>query len=167
MMGSDTPFQWTNTDAVIKGLDVTINGKLSDNLLLTSTASLSHGNRDDIDDALFRIAPEQLTTRIEWQSELMQSPLMLSVTSHLVGAQNHTSALQNESSTSGYGLIHLGARWQLTQAFSVSAQLQNALDKYYTAHTAGVNRVSDADIAVGDKLPGTGREWQVSASYRF
>ena len=86
MMGSDTPFQWTNTDAVIKGLDVTINGKLSDNLLLTSTASLSHGNRDDIDDALFRIAPEQLTTRIEWQSELMQSPLMLSVTSHLVGA---------------------------------------------------------------------------------
>ncbi|MBQ4829112.1 TonB-dependent receptor [Alteromonas sp. MMG017] len=167
MMGSDTPFQWTNTDAIIKGLDVTVSGKLSSNLLLTSTASVSHGNRDDIDDALFRIAPEQLTTRIEWQSQLMQSPLMLSVTSHLVGAQNHTSALQNESSTAGYGLVHLGARWQLSQGFSVLAQLQNAFDKYYTAHTAGVNRVSNADIAVGDKLPGTGREWQVSMSYRF
>jgi len=167
MMGASTPFQWTNTDAIIKGFDLNISGKLAKNLTLTSIASLAHGNRDDIDDALFRIAPEQLTTTLKWHHEIMATPFLLSLTSQLVGAQNHVSSLQNETATSGYGLIHIGARWQINHAFNVSAQVQNAFDKYYTAHTAGINRISNADIAIGEKIPGTGRELQLSINYRY
>ena len=168
MMSGTVPFQWTNTDAVMKGVDITLHGELLDNLSLDMLASHTHGNRDDIDDALFRIAPERLVTRLQWQTALFASPLSLEATSELVGSQSHVSALQSETATAGYGLLHLSAKWQLTPVFAVSTRISNVTDKYYAAHTAGINRVSDdANIATGEKLPGAGREWQLSLQLAF
>lgn len=168
MMSGTTPFQWSNTDAVIKGVDITLHGKLLDNLSLDMLASHTHGSRDDIDDALFRIAPERLVTSLQWQTALLDSPLSLNITSELVGRQSHTSSLQSETATAGYGLLHLAAKWQLTSAFAVSTRISNVTDKYYRSHTAGINRVSgDTNIAIGEKLPGVGREWQLSLQLAF
>lgn len=168
MMSGTVPFQWANTDAVMKGVDITLHGELLDNLSLDMLASHTHGNRDDIDDALFRIAPERLVTRLQWQTALFASPLSLEATSELVGSQSHVSALQSETATAGYGLLHLSAKWQLTPVFAVSTRISNVTDKYYAAHTAGINRVSgDANIATGEKLPGAGREWQLSLQLAF
>lgn len=168
MMSGTTPFQWSNTDAVIKGFDVTLHGELSDSLFLDLLASHTHGNRDDIDDALFRIAPERLVTRLQWQTALLASPLSLEATSELVGKQSHVSALQSETATAGYGLLHLSAKWQLTPVLTISTRVSNLTDKYYVGHTAGINRVSgDANIATGEKLPGAGREWQLSLQLAF
>ena len=168
MMSGSTPFQWTNTDAVIKGVDITLHGELLENLSLDMLASHTHGNRDDIDDALFRVAPERLVSTLQWHTMWFMSPLSLEVTSELVGRQSHVSSLQSETATSGYGLLHLGAKWQLTPEFAVSTRISNVTDKYYVSHTAGINRVSgDANIATGEKLPGVGREWQLSLQLAF
>ena len=167
MMTGNAPFQWNNTDAVIKGFDVTLEGYLSDNLHLSMVAGYSHANRDDIDDALFRIAPEHLTTQLRWRAVLFNTPLLLNATSELVGAQNHVSSLQNEAKTSGYGLIHMGIEWEMNTMLRVSAQLRNAFDTYYTPHLSGVNRVANAPTAIGERLPSPGREWQVSLTYQF
>ena len=167
MMSGRAPFIWSNTDAVIKGADVTVNGQLSDTVSLKSVLSIQHGNRDDIDDALFRIAPERLLTTIDWQTAAFTTPMTVSITSELVGRQSHTSSLQNEESTPGYGLLHLSTQWQLHRNIQVTAQINNLFDKFYAPHTAGVNRVMQSDVALGDKVPNLGREWQISISYQY
>jgi iron complex outermembrane receptor protein len=167
MMSGRTPFQWTNTDAVIKGGDITVTTDISGSLSLNMVASFQHGNRDDIDDALFRIAPEQLITRLQWSSTLFDSPAFFTLTSELAGRQSHVSMLQNEQGTAGYGLVHLSALWQLTPAMHITVSANNVFDKHYAPHTGGVNRVMNTSVAVGERLPGAGQEWQMSFSYQF
>jgi iron complex outermembrane receptor protein len=167
MMSGSAPFIWSNTDAVIKGADVTVNGQLSDTVSLSTVLSIQHGNRDDIDDALFRIAPERLLTTLDWQTAAFTIPTTMSITSELVGRQSYTSSLQNEDSTAGYGLLHVSSQWQLHRNVQVTAQINNLFDKFYAPHTAGVNRVMQSDVALGDKVPNPGREWQISISYQY
>jgi iron complex outermembrane receptor protein len=171
MMAGTTPFQWTNTDAVIKGADLTVSGNLLDNVRLNAVASVQHGNRDDIDDALFRIAPEQLITTIQWDTQLLNAPMALQLTSELAGAQNHVSALQSENTTAGYGLVHITGLFTLIDNahsnLQVTATVHNLFDKHYATHTAGINRVMNTDVAVGERVPAAGREWHLSLSYRF
>ncbi len=158
---------WSNTDAVITGADVTVYGQLSDTVSLKSVLSIQHGNRDDIDDALFRIAPERLMTSFDWDTELLSTPVLLGLTSELVGRQSHTSSLQNERDTAGYGLLHLSAQWQLHPKVQLTTQVNNIFDKFYAPHTAGVNRVAQEVVAVGEPVPNPGREWQISLRYQF
>ena len=171
MMAGTTPFQWTNTDAVIKGADLTVSGNVFDNVKLNAVASVQHGNRDDIDDALFRIAPEQLITTIQWDTQLLDTPMALQLTSELAGAQNHVSALQSENTTAGYGLVHITGLFTLIDNaqsnLQVTATVHNLFDKHYAPHTAGINRVMNTDVAVGERVPAAGREWHLSLSYRF
>ncbi|KXJ61356.1 MAG: TonB-dependent receptor [Alteromonas sp. Nap_26] len=167
MMSGRTPFQWANTDAVIKGADITITGQLSEDITVQSVATIQHGNRDDIDDALFRIAPEQLTTHVQWHSTFYDAPISLQLTSEINGSQNHVSELQSEKPTAGYGLIHLSALWQLTPKLQITAKVNNAFDKEYAAHTAGINRVMNTTLPVGERVPNAGREWQLSISYHL
>lgn len=171
MMAGTEPFQWTNTDAVIKGAEMTIQGQLTDSLSVQAVATVQHGNRDDIDDALFRIAPEHLTTTVQWNTQVFDAPLQMQLTSELVGAQNHVSALQNEASTAGYGLFHISGLLALFDNahtnLQLTASIHNLFDKQYAPHTAGINRVMNAGVEVGERVPGAGREWHLSLSYRF
>ena len=171
MMAGTTSFQWTNTDAVIKGADLTVSGNVFDNVRLNAVASVQHGNRDDIDDALFRIAPEQLITTIQWDTQLLNAPMALQLTSELAGAQNHVSALQSENTTAGYGLVHITGLFTLLDNaqsnLQITATIHNLFDKHYAPHTAGINRVMNTDVAVGERVPAAGREWHLSLSYRF
>lgn len=171
MMAGTEPFQWTNTDAVIKGADMTVQGQLTDAFSLRAVATIQHGNRDDIDDALFRIAPEHLTTTVQWSTHVFDAPLQMQFTSELAGAQNHVSALQNEASTAGYGLVHITGLVTLLDSghsnLQVTATIHNLFDKEYAPHTGGINRVMNTDVEVGERVPGAGREWHLSLSYRF
>ena len=171
MMAGTEPFQWTNTDAVIKGADMTVQGQFSENLSVRAVATIQHGNRDDIDDALFRIAPEQLTTTVRWNTQVFEAPLQMQFTSELAGAQNHISALQNEAPTAGYGLFHISGLITLFENaqsnLQVTATIHNLFDKQYAPHTAGINRVMNADVEVGERVPAAGREWHFGLSYQF
>lgn len=167
MMTGRAPFQWTNTDAVIKGVDVELHGQLTESVSVNAVASVQHGNRDDIDDALFRIAPEQLITTVSWQTSLGNAPLSMQLISELSGRQSHVSALQNEQITAGFGLIHINASWQILPELVVTTRINNAFDKFYAPHTAGINRIMGSELPQGERVPGAGREWQLSMRYQF
>ena len=148
-----------------------VQGQLSENLSVRAVATIQYGNRDDIDDALFRIAPEQLTTTVRWNTQVFEAPLQMQFTSELAGAQNHISALQNEAPTAGYGLFHISGLITLFENaqsnLQVTATIHNLFNKQYAPHTAGINRVMNADVEVGERVPAAGREWHLSLNYRF
>jgi iron complex outermembrane receptor protein len=45
--------------------------------------------------------------------------------------------------------------------------LENALDKNYTDHLGGINRVLDSDVAVNERIPGAGRFVYGRVRFRF
>jgi iron complex outermembrane receptor protein len=48
-----------------------------------------------------------------------------------------------------------------------AAGVNNLFDKVYRDHTNGINRVSDSDVMVGDRLPGPGRSLFARVNYRW
>ena len=111
------------------------------------------GRRDDSSDNLYRIAP--LNNQLALQYE--KNELRLKIESVLYAKQNKVSEFNQEEETSGYGTINLTGNYQLTPKLSISGGLENLLDHRYENHLAGYNRNSDSDIAVGDRLAGSGR----------
>jgi outer membrane receptor protein involved in Fe transport len=45
--------------------------------------------------------------------------------------------------------------------------LDNVLDAFYRDHLYGINRVRDSAVAVGERLPGTGRSFFGSLRWRW
>ena len=53
------------------------------------------------------------------------------------------------------------------QSVNIGLGIENILDKSYADHTAAINRAMGSDIAVGDKVPGQGRNLYLTASYEW
>jgi len=126
---------------------------LSGSFSLVGSLSYVRGRRDDSSDNLYRIAP--LNNQLALQYE--KNELRLKIESVLYAKQNKVSEFNQEEETSGYGTINLTGNYQLTPKLSISGGLENLLDHRYENHLAGYNRNSDSDIAVGDRLAGSGR----------
>ena len=61
-------------------------------------------------------------------------------------------------STSGYALYNLRTEYtHPSMDFTLSAGVENLTDRMYVDHMNGFNRVSGGDLAVGERLPGPGR----------
>ena len=51
---------------------------------------------------------------------------------------------------------------------NIGLGVENVLDKEYADHTAAINRaMGNTDVAVGDKVPGHGRNLYITASYEW
>ena len=72
-----------------------------------------------------------------------------------------------EQKTGGYGLLHVRAELQPALGFNVGLGVENILDKNYADHTSAINRAAGSDVAVGDKVPGQGRNVYLTASYEW
>ena len=125
-----------------------------------STLSFTRGKRDDINDDLYRIAPLNGLISLTHQREKW----FASIEALFYARQSKVSRTNNESKSSGYGLLNLRGQVDLTEYFSISAGIENVLDKKYTDHLAGTNRVANSDVPVGEKLPGYGRSAYISAT---
>lgn len=158
MMGNPAPLQWNNTDAEITGLDVTVEGMLTTSVGVSISANHTLAERTDINDPLFRIAPAQLDASIYWDTILLGMPLQVTTRAQLAGSQNKVSTLVNEKATSGYGLVHLSGSLRVSDNISLSLAVDNLFDKAYESHLASVNRVAGEDVAVGERIPGSGRQ---------
>jgi iron complex outermembrane receptor protein len=154
MMSGELPLQWQNTDATIWGADVLMTAQLTDKINLDITASWVRGTRDDLEQPLYRIAPASLITQLHWRHE----KLILSIESQLLASQQQVSEIQNETPSAGAGIINLSSQYPFNENISVSFSAKNVFDKVYQTHLGGVNRVAEADVAVGERLYETGRE---------
>ena len=57
--------------------------------------------------------------------------------------------------------------WSPSESIRFEAQVNNALNRTYEDHLAGVNRAGGSDIAVGLRLPGTERSINGGVVIRF
>lgn len=153
MMGDATPLQFNNVDARLYGIDTGWFAVLNNYWHLEGVVSYVRGERRDTSDNLYRIAP--LTARS--QLVFTQPNWKVGFEMVNVAAQNRVSRENDEQKTSGYSLFNLNGQLKITQQLTVDAGLNNVFDRRYDEHLGGYNRVVNADIALGERLPGVGR----------
>lgn len=153
MSGDPTPLRFANVDAELYGFDMDFGLQATDRLRLDGVASLVRGERRDVSDDLYRIAPPTLRLAATWEETDW------SVGAEVAGTlrQTHISAGNDETPSSGYAVVNLRGEWRLRPGLQLEAGVENLFDREYRSHLAGRNRVADSDVALGDRLPGSGR----------
>lgn len=157
--GDPNPLQFSNVDAEIYGADVELGAHLPWHLRVDGILSYVRGKRDDINDNLYRIAPPNATLGLTYERPRW------SVTAEGVfyAKQDNVSETNEEEETDSYELLNLFGNYALKESGPVRANLSagvdNVFDNTYTNHLAGINRVRDSDVTVGEKLPGHGRNF--------
>jgi len=153
MSGDPTPLRFANVDAELYGFDMDFGVQLTDRLRLDGAASLVRGERRDVSDDLYRIAPPTLRLAATWDETDW------SVGAEVAGAlrQTHVSVGNDETPSEGYAVVNLRGEWRLRPGLQLEAGVENLFDRDYRPHLAGRNRVAESDVALGERLPGAGR----------
>lgn len=155
MNGDPTPLRFTNVDARLWGIDLDFGYRLGETWRLDGVFTYVRGEREDIDDNLYRIQPATLTIGATYEAQRWSATLE----SVAVAEQDEVSVTNSEAETPGYVLLNARGLWQLNANTSISAGIENLLDHNYHQHLAGYNRNGGSDVLVGDRLPGTGRSF--------
>jgi len=164
MSGGNPPLQYNNVDAKIYGAEVSYALAIDSHWSIAGNLSYVRGKRTDVSDDLYRIAPLNHRLSVSYQAEQWKLELI----NELFAKQNKVSEYNSEAQTSGYGLLHLSANYQVNDDLQLRAGIDNLTDKRYQEHLAGYNRVmGNDDIAVGERLYGTGRSARVGVTYQF
>ncbi|NMP33232.1 TonB-dependent receptor [Thalassotalea sp. M1531] len=163
MAGDDNPLKFGNVDAKLYGADVNFAYQLSSSFSLSGIVSYVKGERKDIDDNLYRIAPLNAKINLIYGSENYIAQLNVTA----VDAQGDVSMTNDEQKTSGYATVNLEGQYFVNADFSIKAGIDNLLDKRYTDHLGGYNRVKGSEINHMERLPGEGLSGWVEIGYSF
>ncbi|MDJ0793687.1 MAG: TonB-dependent receptor [Woeseiaceae bacterium] len=163
MMSGNPALEFANVDAEIWGVDLAWKLDLNDLWYLDGVASYVRGKRRDVDDNLYRLAPPNASVGLTRATEA------LSATIEVVGygKQDKVSSYNDEQETPGYGLVNLAVEWEPTDVLRFEARLDNALDKTYQDHVAGINRAGGSAIMVGERLYGAERTVSAGVFWSF
>jgi iron complex outermembrane receptor protein len=160
--GDPTPLMFANTDAEFKGLDFTAGFRLTDNWRAEAIASRVRGERKDIDDYLYRVAPDSLRLALYYETNTMAAKIEQVV----VADQDRLSATNTNDPTNpnnsyaisnGYTLTNLYLNWLVSNELTVSLGAENVFDKGYVDHLSGFNRVINSVVPQGSRMFGQGR----------
>ncbi|MBD2858950.1 TonB-dependent receptor [Spongiibacter sp. KMU-158] len=154
MGGDPTPLRFANTSAKIYGADMEASWQFLPQWTLGSVVTITRGERRDIDDNLYRITPDNLTLSLKYQADTWS----VSLINALYRKQNKVSVTNEEQTTAGYGTLSLHSSFTLAKDLTLAVGVNNLLDKSYADHLAGYNRAANPDIAIGERLPGMGRD---------
>jgi iron complex outermembrane recepter protein len=153
MNGDPTPLLWRNTDARLYGFDLDGGYDLDGPLRIDAVLNYVRGERRDIDDNLYRIAPPSLQLGLTWEASVWSATLE----ARAVAEQDRLSATNSETATDGYVVLTAYGDWQVRDGVRLSLGVENLLDEAYQDHLSGFNRNSFGDVPVGERLPGSGR----------
>lgn len=159
MPAPDGTLRYANVDAELYGADLTLRYRFSDRWSLTHVSSYVRGQRRDIDDNLYRIAPLNGRTEISYEHNAWRySAEMVNV-----AKQDKVSLTNNEKTTPGYGVLNLAVDYKIGQMQRINVQFSNVFDKRYYDHTGGYNRNNlnsdvgfDSNDLTAFRLPGEG-----------
>lgn len=163
MMTGNPALEFRNVDAEIYGIDLAWRVELSDRWYLDGILSHVRGKRTDSDDNLYRLMPPNASLGLTWDNQ------RLSASTELVAyaKQNDVSVFNNEQPTPGYELLNASLAWRPTDGLRLEARVDNLFDTTYQHHTAGINRASGSDIAVGERLYGAERTLSAGVIWSF
>ncbi len=170
MSGDEAPLQFANTDATLYGADLDLQWQIGSHWQISGNLNLVRGERRDIEDDLYRIAPASARMALHYS----RNAWFGSLRGLAVAGQDRVSMTQQEAESQGYGRLDLtlgyrGHHWHW------QAGVENLLDRQYADHLSGFNRVAPAslmtpegsDLALGERIPGAGRSAWASVQYRF
>ena len=157
------PLQFNNVDAELYGFDMDWRLQLGGNWSLSGLLNYVRGQRRDIDDNLYRIAPPNASVRLNYSA----ANWGVSVENVLYASQDDVSETNREKETAGYGLVNFAGTWQVSSALQLAAGVDNAFDKLYEDHLGGYNRAMNTDVDQGSRLPGLGRNVFARLVYTF
>ncbi len=161
--GDTNPLQFNNVDAKLYGMDVNWRFALSENIVFSGVASYVRGQRRDIDDELYRIAPLNTQLNLTYNTDNMA----INATWQLVSRQNKVSMTNDEQQSAGYGVINLDVQYFVDPQLTVRAGVDNLFDRSYQTHLSGYNRVKGTDIPVMSRIPAEGISAWLEATYSF
>jgi iron complex outermembrane receptor protein len=163
MMSGSAALQFNNVDAEIFGLDLGWRLMVSERVYVDGNASYSRGRRTDISDDLYRQAPPNGSVAVNF------SGTAWSLRGEVVAydRQDRVSLVSGEQPSAGYAIVNGQLTWNASRSLRLELHANNLLDRGYQPHLAGVNRVSDVDIPVGERLWGAGRTLSVGAVMTF
>jgi iron complex outermembrane receptor protein len=154
MNGTDRadPLQFNNVEARLYGFDMDWSLRLGERLSLGGLVNYVRGERRDIDDDLYRIAPLNATLRLDYAD----GPWSATLETVAYAAQDNVSATNREQTSPGYGTVNLRGVWQATHSLQLALGVDNLFDREYAPHLGGYNRVRNPDIAMLQRLPAPG-----------
>lgn len=163
MLGMNQQLQFTNVDAKLYGVDLNGYYNITDALQLSTIVSYVEGERRDIDDHLYRIAPLNGQVNVSYTADswIVKTSLVMAA------KQNKVSTTNSEQKTSGYGVINIDAQYYVNNDLTLRLGIDNLLDKNYQNHLGGYNRVKGSDIPVMSRLPREGISAWAEATYSF
>ncbi len=163
MNGDPTPLRFSNTDAEVRGFDADFGASLSQNWRVDGVISYVRGERRDVSDDLYRIAPPSLRLGLTYE----QPSWTATLEALGVAEQDNVSATNNELPSEGYTLLNAFGAWTVSERVTVSAGVENILDRSYREHLAGYNRNAGLGIPVGELIPGPGAGAWLRVNTRF
>ena len=164
MMANDTnPLKFSNVDAKLYGFDLNGYYNFTDEIQLYTIINYVEGERRDIDDNLYRIAPLNGPIHISYSA----ANWMVKTSLVAAAKQNKVSATNTEQKTVGYGVLNIDAQYYVNNDLALRFGIDNLLDKNYQNHLGGYNRVKGTDIAVMSRLPREGISAWAEVTYSF
>jgi iron complex outermembrane receptor protein len=158
------PLQFSNVEADIYGMDLETLWHIKSRLDMRGMVSVIRGERDDVTDNLYRIAPDNAMLALDYSpSEKWRGTFEL----RGYRSQSRVSDISSEQKTAGYSLVNLYATIKPHNDVELAVGVENLFDKQYDDHLGGYNRVMGSDIAVGDRLPGTGMNLFAKVKWNF
>ena len=163
MMSGAPALMFDNVDAEIYGVDLGWHYRLTPTLRLEGNAAWVRGRRTDLDDNLYRLPPVNGSVALRYARDALA--LRAEVVGY--GGQDKVARYNGEQESAGYGIVNASMAWQVGDALRLEFQASNIFDRGYQDHLAGVNRVRDVEIPVGERLWGEGRTLTVGAIVSF
>lgn len=153
MNGDPTPLRWANVDARLVGFDFDAGYDFDGPLRIDGVANYVRGERRDIDDNLYRIAPPNVMVGLTYE----QSTWSATIEGRAVADQSKVSDTNSERPTDGYVVFSAYGDLLIRDGVKLSAGIENLFDEVYEDHLSGYNRNGYGDVPIGERLPGAGR----------
>ncbi len=157
------PLVFSNVDARLYGFDVDWRWQLAEDWEMGGLLSYVRGERRDISDDLYRIAPINATTWISVRSR----SVLWRFEAEVYGPQRNVSIANRESESAGYAVANLGGEWEISEALSFTVGVNNVFDRQFAPHLGGYNRSVNPDVGIMERLPAQGRNVFARAIYRL
>jgi len=150
--------QFANVDATFYGADAAWGYSIDNHWSLGGIISYVRGKRDDISDDLYRIAPLNGTLGLNYDAGSWD----VTAEGVFYDSQDKVSATNSESPSSGYALMNLYGKYRVKKNVSLSGGVGNVFDRGFAPHVTGVNRAGGSDVAIGERVPGDGRNFYLA-----
>lgn len=164
--GGPGPLRFSNINAQFMGIDVETGYSFNDYLRIDSILSYVRGTRvGSISDNLYRISP--LNGRLKLTGEYQDWMSYLEFVGAI--AQDSVAAFNGELPSRGWGIANFRLQYQphydYLEGTTLAFGIENMFDKRYARHVNGINRASNSDVAVGQRVFDPGRNFYLTASF--